>query len=295
MIEPSQPSEVAGQVAPAAEVMPAAGVAPAALRVLPPPPRVPNLLHVALLLTFAVLSFLLVELVFIAGSATPLLITLHNDREQLVAQVFAEALTLMAAWFLFPLLWDRSFLKGISWNAAAASPWLMLFGLLLGFVNQAVESLLPIPKNLPLDKLFHSSELVWFLAFLAVVVAPVFEEILFRGFLLPAIALAVDWLRLPRTLDALDLWRRDDGFSTSAIVIASLLTSVAFALIHAPQLDFTWPSVMLLGAVSLVLCLVRLRTRSVAASALVHSCYNLSVFITLYLVTAGFQHLERAS
>jgi membrane protease YdiL (CAAX protease family) len=265
------------------------------------PPRLPNLLHFALLIAFAVLSFLLVEAIFIAGSSTPTIITIHNDRLQLAAQLFAELLTLVTSWFLFPMLWNRSFLSGISWNAAAVSPWLIGFGLIFGFLNQAVESLLPIPKNLPLDKFFHSSELVWFLAFLAVIIAPVFEEIIFRGFLLPAIANAVDWVRLPRTLDALEQWRREGDppvqatYSTPAIVIASAITSVAFALMHAPQLDFTWPAVTLLAAVSLVLCLVRLRTRSVAASTLVHACYNLSLFITLFVATSGFRHLERAS
>jgi membrane protease YdiL (CAAX protease family) len=261
----------------------------------PAPARVPNLLHCALLLVFAILSFLLVEALFLAAASTPMMVTLHNDRMQLVAQLLAEVLTLVTSWFLFPLVWDRSFLKGISWNAAGASPWLIFFGLGLGFLNQFVEFLLPVPKDLPLEKMFHSSELVWFLAFLAVVIAPVFEEILFRGFLLPAVALTFDWLQLPRSLDALDLWRRRDSFTNLSIVIASIVTSIAFALIHAPQLDFAWPSVMLLAAVSLVLCVVRLRTRSVAASALVHASYNLSVFITLFLATSGFRHLERVS
>ena len=39
--------------------------------------------------------------------------------------------------------------------------------------------------------------------------------------------------------------------------------------------------------------MVRVRTRSVACSALVHACYNLSVFIVLFLVTGGYRHLER--
>jgi membrane protease YdiL (CAAX protease family) len=45
--------------------------------------------------------------------------------------------------------------------------------------------------------------------------------------------------------------------------------------------------------VSLVLCAVRIRTGSVAASAFVHSCYNLSVFVSLFVATGGFRHLDK--
>ncbi len=45
--------------------------------------------------------------------------------------------------------------------------------------------------------------------------------------------------------------------------------------------------------VSLALTAVRIRTRSVACSTLVHASYNLSVFITLFIATGGYRHLEK--
>jgi len=51
--------------------------------------------------------------------------------------------------------------------------------------------------------------------------------------------------------------------------------------------------VNVLAVVSLILCFVRIRTNSVAASTLVHATYNLSVFVSIFIATSGFHHLER--
>jgi hypothetical protein len=49
----------------------------------------------------------------------------------------------------------------------------------------------------------------------------------------------------------------------------------------------------LLVAVSLVLCWARLAARSLAASVLVHACYNLLLFSLMLLGTGGFRHLDK--
>ena len=67
---------------------------------------------------------------------------------------------------------------------------------------------------------------------------PVFEEIIFRGFLLPGIAIAVDYVTMPKSLEALEAWRTAEAFSTNALVFSSIVTSLCFAAIHAPQLGF---------------------------------------------------------
>jgi membrane protease YdiL (CAAX protease family) len=46
-------------------------------------------------------------------------------------------------------------------------------------------------------------------------------------------------------------------------------------------------------AVSLVLCAVRLVTRSLAASTLVHACYNFLIFSTMFVGTGGFRHFDK--
>lgn len=265
--------------------------------------RVPNLLHLLLFAGLTLFAFLFAESLLLAlFHARPLVQNLTDQRLQLTANILAYLFALAASWFTFPLLWRRPFLQGISWNRANASPWLLLAGLLFGFLAQAVTALLPNPKKtLPMEKFFHNPATIWLLVAFGTLLAPLFEEILFRGYLLPAIAIAVDWLRLPRhpaldpteALAHLDAWRASDSFSMPALLISSVVTSLFFALIHAPQLGYTWPAIALLAAVSLVLCYIRLRTQSVAASTFIHASYNFSVFITLFIATGGFRHLDR--
>jgi membrane protease YdiL (CAAX protease family) len=45
--------------------------------------------------------------------------------------------------------------------------------------------------------------------------------------------------------------------------------------------------------VSLVLCTVRLVTRSLASSTLVHSFYNLMLFAIMFWQTDGFRHMDK--
>jgi len=48
-----------------------------------------------------------------------------------------------------------------------------------------------------------------------------------------------------------------------------------------------------LFTVSLLLAFVRVKTGSVAASALVHGAYNGFVFLMVIIQTGGYRHLER--
>jgi membrane protease YdiL (CAAX protease family) len=255
--------------------------------------RIPNLFHLLLFLVLTFFALIFCESILVALNPHDIAATLQDQHLQLFASIATYVLALGAATFLFPLLWHRDFATGISWNPTAARPRLILLGLSLGALSQAVSTLLPIPKELPIEKVFHTPGIIWLLAFFGTIVAPLFEEIVFRGFLLPALAIAVDYLRLPKSLEALEAWRTSEALSLPALITSSIITSLCFAAIHAPQLGFSWPAVALLASVSLVLCYVRIRTKSVAASTLVHACYNLSVFLTLFVSTGGFRHMDR--
>ena len=267
--------------------------------------RIPTLVHTLLFVALTFFCFLLAEgLVLTLFHSRSLLRNVQNQPLQLTANALAYILAIGSSVLVFPALWKRSFSAGVRWNGSSASPLWLLAGLTLGYLAQGVESRLTLPRHVPVDDLFRNRSTVWFLVVFGTLVAPVFEEILFRGFLLPALANLIDWLRLPRgrtaeertaSLVALEVWSGSRNNSRPAQIASSILTSVAFALIHAPQLGYTWAAVSLLAAVSLALCWIRLRTGSVAASTMVHSAYNFSVFLSLFIVTGGFQHLERAT
>jgi membrane protease YdiL (CAAX protease family) len=207
-------------------------------------------------------------------------------------------ITFGASITIFPLVWHKSFFAGLQWNAPAA---LRRFRILVGaacvcFLLAMVDELvLPGPTNAPIDKLFDTRTAAWLLFAFGVTFAPFFEEIIFRGFLLPALCTAFDWC-IENATDTqappLDPLGRPQ-WSLAAMVFASIATSVPFALMHAEQTAWSLGPFLLLVCVSLVLCWARLTTRSLAASVLVHASYNFLLFTLMLLGTHGFQHLDR--
>jgi membrane protease YdiL (CAAX protease family) len=61
---------------------------------------------------------------------------------------------------------------------------------------------------------------------------------------------------------------------------------------HAEQIANSMGPLILLYCVSLILCWVRLTTRSLSASVMVHACYNFLLFSLMLWGTSGFQHLD---
>jgi membrane protease YdiL (CAAX protease family) len=204
--------------------------------------------------------------------------------------------TLVISFFLFPLLWLRSFGNGIQWDFATArrNAWKLIpIGLITGFAVQAISSLIPVPKSIPLDDFFRTPSDVWLVTAFGTLLAPMAEEIAFRGFLFPAFAIAYDWLSLSKTPAARERWHNTTGLTMAAVIFSAILSSIFFVLLHAEQLAHAWVALFVLFCVSLVLTTVRIRTRSVASSTLVHASYNFSVFLTLFIATSGYRHLER--
>jgi membrane protease YdiL (CAAX protease family) len=264
-----------------------------------PSKRIPNFLHFLLLLALTILAFILCEGILIAFHPHHIMMVIADQRLQLYANIAVYAVAVALATAIFPLLWDRPFAVGVSWDPRRVTIGFVPLGIALGFASQAVSTLLPVPKEMPIEEVFKTPGIIWILTLFGVVVAPMFEELVFRGFLLPAIAIAIDYFTLPRTnnreqdLDTLTRWRSSDTFTTNSLIYASVVTSLGFAAIHAPQLGYAWPAVALLWTVSMVLCFIRIRTRSLAASTVVHACYNASVFIALFVATDGYRHMDK--
>jgi membrane protease YdiL (CAAX protease family) len=207
-------------------------------------------------------------------------------------------ITLITCLIVFPFLWHESFFTGLQWHSATA---LRLRKQLFGaasvcFVLALLNGwLLPGPADTPIDKLFRTPMSAWLLFGFGITFAPLFEEIAFRGFLLPALCTAFDWgteqirNEPPPPLD----FNGHPQWSIPAMVIGSILTSIPFAWMHAEQTGYSLGPFLLLICVSLVLCWIRLSTRSLASSVLVHACYNLLLFSLMMLGTGGFRHLDK--
>src|SRR5271163_1264588 len=201
-----------------------------------PPVRIPHLGHAALFLAIAGLFLLLTQLLLI-GIAHPPTVTgkasagIFSPKLLVGSEALSYIATLTLSWFIFPLLWKRSFAEGIQANPDAArrnALRLIPIGLVLSFAVQAISSLATMPKDIPMDDFFRTTSDVWLVTAFGTLIAPLFEEVLFRGFLLPAFAIAYDWLSLPRTPAAHEQWRSNNKLTRPSLVFSAVLTSILF-------------------------------------------------------------------
>ncbi|HEY1160484.1 MAG TPA: CPBP family intramembrane glutamic endopeptidase [Terracidiphilus sp.] len=273
-------------------------------KILPPPARIPHLGHFLILAILTLLGLLGASLLTRSALQFHLfgIFTVQKAEADIHYTLGSMAalylITFGASLLIFPLIWHKGLFAGLQWNAAAAQRrfWLLMAAACACFVLAMVdELLLPGPANAPIDKLFETRTAAWLLFAFGVTLAPFFEEIVFRGFLLPALCTAWDWFAekasgnpaLPQDENGHPQW------SIFAMVFGSVATSVPFAAMHAEQTGYSLGPFLLLIAVSLVLCATRLSTRSLAASVLVHASYNFLLFSIMFLGTSGFQHLDK--
>jgi membrane protease YdiL (CAAX protease family) len=269
----------------------------------PVAPRTPHIGHAIFFLIFALGTVTLTQLA--AVGVAHLIPQFHALSFQQLAQLpkvtvlssfIAYTLVLALAILFFPTIWHRSFASGISWNPAAVRHnwnWLIPAGVGLALISAASESFLSVPKDLPVDRFFSSQIDLWLVSILGTLLAPMFEEICFRGFLLPAVAIAWDWFALPRTPEARLQWHSTNNISPAGLAVGAVITSIGFAAMHGKQLNFTLGPLIVLFFVSLVLSAVRIRLRSVAASSLVHASYNGFLFVSTFVATSGYTHLDK--
>ena len=136
---------------------------------------------------------------------------------------------------------------------------LCFFGGAVLAVMVAMASSLMAPKHpLPIQAFFHDRQSIYLMAILAVLVAPIVEETVFRGFLYPVLARS---LSIPGGV---------------------LLTGIFFGLMHAQQLWGGWAQIALLVLVGIIFTAVRASTGSVIPCFLLHLGYNAIQFITFF-------------
>ncbi len=266
--------------------------------------RIPHLGHLgllALLVLFGLIgTMMLVPLAlhFHLFGVTSIAQASTDYRYALGSQAAQYFITFGGCLMVFPIIWRKPFFDGIHWHGATAlhrTARLISAAVLCFFVAMINGVLMPGPTNAPIDQLFKAPGAAWVLFAFGVTLAPFFEEMAFRGFVLPSLCTAYDWClehftgAPRRPLDEYD----NPQWSLPAMIVGSLLTSVPFAVMHGAQTSWSLGPFLLLIFVSLVLCSVRLHTRSLAASTLVHAFYNFMLFSFMLLGTGGFKHLDK--
>ena len=173
------------------------------------------------------------------------------------------------------LVWTRhkmSLSQAIQWNLPGRRLAVnaLMIGAALAVVSDVGEVVFHrwIPDSLPITEYFKDRPSAFLLAGFSILIAPLMEELLFRGFLYPALA-------------------RWTGAFVSVVVTAS-----AFTLLHGAQLGYSWAPLLLIFIVGVALTLTRVITRSVATGVIVHMTYNFVLMLQTYIFTHGFRQMQ---
>jgi len=188
------------------------------------------------------------------------------------AQAAAYPVILVLIFIVVRSRTHQRFRDAIHWRWPGMSAYgYLVGGVILALVVEGLSSFLPMPKSLPMDSYFHNASSAYLLAAFGITLAPLLEEVFFRGMLYP-------------------LLRRGFG-----LTIAILLTAAAFAAIHGAQLGYAWSPILSIFVVGVVFTVTRARTNSVASSFLMHCGYNSALFTALWIASDHFRHLEKVT
>lgn len=142
-------------------------------------------------------------------------------------------------------------LKPFSWNVAIA---LLAILLLFMIASQALSYWLDKSSTDFIDPLYQSVSSVWLLIVAIVIVAPFYEELVFRGILWSAISESFA-----------------DQHSVKGVIIASIVTSFVFAMIH---LQYGIYEISTIIVLALIFCYARYKSGSLWLPILLHIINN---------------------
>jgi hypothetical protein len=175
----------------------------------------------------------------------------------LVFQSFMYVFLVGALYLVVAWRYGEPFLTSLGWTFPIPNAFLVLAaGPALALILSALGVFLRAPQDgSQIEVLIKSRASLAAIILFGVVLAPIFEELMFRGFLLPLLVRSVGpWLGI-------------------------LLTAVPFALLHGTQNQWAWQPVLLIGIAGIAFGYVRYKTGSTTAAFLMHSAYNAMGFL----------------
>lgn len=175
----------------------------------------------------------------------------------LPAQLLLYGVLYLALWAIIRLKCNRPLWPSLGWVRSRVPGWqAFLGGCLLSFIVGLLGAALKTPQvRSPFDRFLHSPAWILLFGLFAVIIGPLFEEMIFRGFMQP-------------------LLTRDIGIPAGII-----LTAAVFGLLHAPEYSGAWQYVLLVGFAGACFGWVRVWGRSLVPSALMHAGFNFMFFL----------------
>ncbi|HEX4537248.1 MAG TPA: CPBP family intramembrane glutamic endopeptidase [Candidatus Acidoferrum sp.] len=239
--------------------------------------------HLIIFIFFGFASLMVVQLGFVFYvsanrhlSAVQVQRVFENSPQLLVeSNVLWYALLFLFLYVTLAVLRDVPFWRSLGWrklnaNPATGSgrPWMYFFsGCGLAIFVALASYNMKNTDHLPIQEIFKNRSGAFLLMTMAVFVAPLVEETVFRGYLYPLFAKSL------------------------GVLPGILVTGVLFGLMHGAQLGWTFRLVALLTLVGVIFTFARARTGTVLASFLLHLGYNSMIALTSIIATRGFQHM----
>jgi uncharacterized protein len=250
-------------------------------RVYPPDLQISwSWLHLVVFLVFILISLLTVQTIFLAAYAPHQKMTTEQLEDYMLSKpqvaigstVVIYALLLFFLYVTLALLRGQPFWSTLGWrkilpksDGQPRHPLIYFFiGCGLSLLVFALTSVIQTPENTPIEQVFKYKQTAMLFVATAVLIAPLAEETIFRGYLYPMFA---RWF----------------GVMPSIVV-----TGVLFGLMHGPQLGGAKSLIAIMSLVGIIFTTVRARTGSVFASYLMHLGYNSLIGVSLALATHGF-------
>lgn len=163
---------------------------------------------------------------------------------------------------IFRLRYNRPPLLSLGWRKSNFNLLLAaLTGAVLAIALSALGQLLRTPENNLIDKVVNSWSSFVLFAVTAILIAPFFEELVFRGFLQPLLS------------------------RTFGVLAGVLITAALFGSLHLFEYSFAWQYAVIIFLAGAVFGWARARTGSVVPGTIMHCCFN-SVSVIGYLISS---------
>jgi len=175
------------------------------------------------------------------------------------AQVLLYAFLLGTLAMIFRRYYGQPFWRSLRWAPVELNgPFVVTAGVMVAFGVMVFSVLMRTPDiDSPMKSLLSDPASVLMIAVIGTTLAPVCEEIVFRGFLQPL---------LVRSL---------------GVAPGILLTALAFGLMHLQEYGYSWRHGLLIALAGAAFGWMRQRTGSTKAAALMHATYNCVFFVLL--------------
>jgi len=273
--------------------------------VAPPRPVLPEDLriswswpHFLLFLFFVVVALVAVNIIvvgYLAGQhVTPKEMQRIAESDPVIAigsSVLVFALIMLFLYVTLSVLRETSFWRSLGWRelnsppGGKGRPWMyLLAGGGLSIFVAAAGSRVKMVDHAPIQDLLTNRTGALLVMGMAVLVAPLVEETVFRGYLYPTLARMVSSMTEFFGLEC-SLAQR------TGVASSILLTGILFGLLHGAQLGWTFGFVSLLVLVGVVFTFARAWSGTVLASFLLHLGYNSTIAITTIIATHGFTQI----